>query len=73
MCISDETISPAVDGRLRHLARKQGYSLQKSRARSYSINNLGRYRIVDPDQNRIVAGERFDLTPTDVEAWLLER
>lgn len=59
----------AADSRLRSLALRNGYCLRKSRARR-GIDNHGQYRIVDPDLNNIVAGERFDMDPQDVENWL---
>jgi hypothetical protein len=66
----NEEITPSVDGRLRRLARRKGYILRRSRWRRYSIDNLGGYMIVDPDTNSCVAGERYDLEPSYVEAWL---
>jgi len=60
----------AEDSRLRRLAKKHGYALRRSRSPAYSIDNRGQYRIVDPFLNAIVAGEKFDMTPGDVEEWL---
>jgi hypothetical protein len=69
--MTDE-ITPAVDSRLRRLARKKGYSLHRSRWRRDSIDNLGGYMIVDPMLNLCVAGERYDLAPSYVEDWLTD-
>jgi hypothetical protein len=57
-----------IDSRLRRLARRHGYVLQRSR-RGISSDNFGGYMIVDPDINACVAGSRFDLEPLDVEDW----
>lgn len=62
-------LSRAADSRLRRLAIKLGYCLQKSRA-MYGINNHGGYRIVDSDLNAVMAGEHFDLDAVEVENWL---
>ena len=60
----------AEESALRRKAKKLGYALQKSRAR-LNINNHGQYCIIDPFQNAIVAGERFDMSAADVEDWLM--
>lgn len=62
-------VSRAADSRLRRLAIKLGYCLHKSRA-MFGIDNHGGYRIVDPDLNAVMAGERFDMNAKDVENWL---
>lgn len=59
----------AADSRLRSYALRNGYCLHKSRAQR-GIDNHGQYRIVDPDMNSIVAGERFDMDAQEVEQWL---
>lgn len=59
------------EAQLRREAARQGYSLKKSRS-SYSVDNLGGYRIVDPNTNFIVSGEHFNLSPEDVEKFLSE-
>lgn len=64
----DTHISKYEDARLRRLARRYGYALHRSR-RGFSLDNLGGYRIVDPEGNACVAGARFDLEPADVEDW----
>lgn len=55
----------------REVAR-QGLRLQKSRARSWSVDDHQGYRIVNRD-NVIEAGEKFDLLIEDVERWALPR
>ena len=68
----DATNRPSAteDSRLRRLAKKHGYALRRSRSSYWSINNRGEYQIVDPFLNMIVAGEKFDMTPGNVEEWL---
>lgn len=58
------------ENRLRRKAARLGLALRKSRARRLYLNNQGGYRIVDPYHNFIVAGERFDLSLEEVEAFL---
>ena len=69
MNMSNNVAAAALDSRLRRLAKRQGYALCKSRRHGQDFR--GGYRIVDPFHNAIVAGEKFDLSPVDVEAWLL--
>lgn len=49
---------------------KQGYSLKKSRAQTYTADNQGGYMIVQ--DGIIQAGERFDMTLEDVEKFITE-
>jgi hypothetical protein len=67
LAISDERRREA---KARRMAKAQGYALRKSRARTFSGNNLGGYMIVDPNLNAVVCGERYDLTLEDVEEFL---
>jgi hypothetical protein len=52
--------------------KRQGYALRRSRWRLGSIDNHGYFQIIDPMNNWVVAGVRFDMTPDDVEGWLAE-
>lgn len=52
---------------------RRANALRKSRARTLHINDRGEYRIVDPDRNLVVAGERFDMTLAAVEKWIESR
>jgi len=56
--------SRSLDSKARRAAARAGLMAQKSRLRCGPSNDLGGYRLVD--RNRIVAGERFDLTAGDV-------
>lgn len=64
----DKDIKSREDKVRRQLA-KQGLTLRKSRASTFTADDQGGYRIVDTQFNRIEAGERFDLTLEDVEAY----
>lgn len=55
------------DSTLRSMANRKGYSLKKSR--SNSLDNRGGYMIVD-ENNCIVAGEHFEMSPEDVQNFL---
>ncbi len=57
------------ENRLRRWAKRLGLQFHKSRARHWSIDDHGRYRLVDVDGD-LVAGEKFDLDLEDVEQWL---
>lgn len=57
------------ESQLRRRAAKAGYRLTKSRA-AISLDNYGRWMLVDAAQNFVVAGERFDLTDEDVVGWV---
>ena len=58
--------------RLRRALTRKGYALRKSRA-GESLDNLGGYMIYDPCANLLVAGDHFNLTLDDVEAFLKEK
>jgi len=62
----------AREARVRRNATRQGYALRKDRARSWNLDHFGGWMIIDANDNWIAAGERFDLTLEDVEAWLAE-
>lgn len=57
------------EDKVRRQLSKQGLALRKSRASTYTADDQGGYRIVDTKFNRIEAGERFNLTLEDVEAY----
>ena len=68
LCVSNT--DKAVEMRLRRKVKAEGFVLCKSRGRTHHADNYGGYRIVGPNLNTIDAGERFDLSLEDVEAWL---
>lgn len=60
----------AREDKARKQLAKQGYSLKKSRAQTYTADNQGGYTIVQ--DGMIQAGERFDMTLEDVEKFITE-
>ena len=60
----------AREDKARKQLAKQGYSLKKSRAQTYTANNQGGYMIVQ--DGIIQAGERYDMTLEDVEKFIAE-
>lgn len=68
---NDLVLSPSDDSRLRRVAARAGYVLRKSRWHAGSIDNYGGYMLVDPDTGGAVAGGRFDLTGSEVAAYLV--
>lgn len=58
----------AREARVRRAAQKDGQAIQKDRARTYSHDHQGGYMLVDPYNNTITAGQRYDLTLEDLEA-----
>ncbi len=64
-----ETAKTREDKARKQLA-KQGYTLKKSRAQTYTADNQGGYMITQ--DGVIQAGERFDMTLEDVEKFVAE-
>lgn len=65
------TITPrAADARIRRAASRLQLSVRKSRWRLGSIDNHGEYQIVNPNRNAVVAGQRFEMSISDVAVWL---
>lgn len=57
------------EDRVRRRLAKQGLALRKSRVSTPLVNDQGGYMIVDTQFNRIEAGERFDMSLEEVEAF----
>ena len=55
---------------LRVRARKLGYSIHKSRLRSISEDNLGKYALVKENDKSVVLGERFDASLEEIAEYL---
>jgi hypothetical protein len=70
--IGEQPVSRTVDNRLRRLAKKRGYRLTKSRQKLLHYYCQGGYRLIEPHQNAVIAGEYFELTPGDVESLLFK-
>ena len=60
------------ENHLRKLANRQGCGIKKSRVRNPHLNDRGFYMIIDPYFNSILAGEKFDMTLDEVEAYFAE-
>ena len=72
MAIETEPVS-AAESTARRAARRVGLMARKSRWRRGSIDNRGRFMLIDPFSNWVVAGSRFDLTADDVVQLCDER
>jgi hypothetical protein len=62
----------ARESRARHLARRKGYTLRKSRARNVfrRMDDRGGYMLLDTERWCIVLGPQFEVSLDQVEAWL---
>jgi hypothetical protein len=58
------------ENRLRRQAQRLGLQLQHSRAKRVHIDDHGEYRLIDPRNNTLVAGERFDWSLQDIQTYL---
>lgn len=56
----------AIEARARRAASRVGLIARKSRRRRDSLDNFGRFMLIDQYTNCIVAGERFDMTAHEV-------
>jgi len=63
--ITDDRIEQAIEARARRAAKRVGLMARKSRCQ-LSIDNRGEFQLIDPFANRIIAGEKFDLTAEEV-------
>jgi hypothetical protein len=59
------------DSQARRAAKRVGLAARKSR-RQHSPDNNGEYMLIDPLRNRVVAGEKFELTANDIVAYCTE-
>lgn len=56
----------AMDARARRAAKRMGLLAIKSRRWRNTVDNHCGYMLIDPMQNAVRAGERFDLTAEEV-------
>jgi len=56
----------ALEQRARRAARRVGLVARKSRWRANSIDNHGGFMLVDPMNNWVVSGSRFELSAQEV-------
>jgi hypothetical protein len=58
------------ENRIRRWASRLGLQLMRSRAKRWSVDDHGQYRLVDVSTNAIVMGERFDCELGEIEGYL---
>ncbi len=68
----EDRASKARESRLRRQARRQGLRLVKSRSRDPRAFDYGRYRLIDPERNFLIAGHPLALSLDEVETELAE-
>ena len=62
-----------LETRARRTARTVGLAARKTRWHAGSLDNCGGFSLFDPHSNRVIAGEKFDLTPEQVIMLCTER
>ena len=73
MSMTEYSDDPAArESRVRHLARRNGYTLRKSRARNVfrRMDDRGGYMLLEAERWRVVLGPQFEASLDQVEAWL---
>jgi len=60
------------ENRLRRMAARQGFALRKSQRRDPLAIGFGRFWIVAPSDDRIVAGGETGFSLDQAEAWLTD-
>jgi hypothetical protein len=68
--IKDVARGEVRQNRIGRMAGRQGYVLRKSRRRHRRALNYEIYWLVDPESNRMVAGDVHGWSLNDVEEWL---
>ncbi len=58
------------ENQVRRLARKNGYLVRKSSARTVHANDFGEYMLVDASANAVALGGRFDASLEQISEWL---
>ena len=58
----------ALEARARYAAKLVGLRAKKSRWRKASHDNFGKFMLINPYRNTVLAGERFDLEPEAIIA-----
>lgn len=64
--MSEKISDNAMDQRARKAAKRAGFVARKSRWRRDSVDNRGEYMLMDPQCNRVVGGEHFDMAASEV-------
>lgn len=68
----EDWASKARESRLRRKARRQGLRMVKSRSRDPRVFDYGRYRLVDPERNFLIAVHPLAFSLDEVETELAE-
>ena len=63
----------ALEAQARRAAKRVGLLARKCRRGKGTSDNKGRFAVIDPNSNLIVAGVRFELSPTEVIEYVLRR
>jgi len=58
------------ENRLRRWAKRLGVRIQKSRAKLFSVDDHGGYRLIDVGSNGVIDGSRVEMDIDGVEAAL---
>ena len=58
-----------LNAKVRRAAKRVGLRARKSRYRTGTTDNRGKFMLIDPYRNRILCGERFDLEPEAIIAF----
>jgi hypothetical protein len=66
------TTERAAEAKVRRAAARLNLEVRKSRARLGGIDNLGGFMIVNPSNNSLVAGARYEFSAQDVALWLAD-
>jgi hypothetical protein len=61
-------MSTAIENRARRAANRVGLVATKSRWRAGTVDNHGKFMVIDPYRNLVIGGERFDW-PAE---WVIE-
>ena len=64
--IGTDVVTEFSDSQARRAAKRIGLLARKSRWRRDTVDNHGGFMLLQPYQNRVVAGLRFNLTAADV-------
>jgi hypothetical protein len=64
----------AQESRVRRLARREGYTVRRSRERKHvpNIDNHGEFMLIESDRNIPALGWRHDATLDEIDAFLSE-
>ena len=64
-----QQLEKSLDNKARRYAKRVGLHAKKRRGSLGTSLNNGGFMLLEPNGNRVIAGERFDLTADDVIAF----